>query len=105
MLEMSMRYTIQGVILAVGLCIAGTATAQESVSISAGSEQAQQASSETIPVAARIEADTGMSGAQSSPSGTAAIPAPHMTWDSTAPQLDAFGNETVPVFNSAYSRK
>src|SRR5215217_6817006 len=69
MLEMSMRYTIQGVILAVGLCIAGTATAQESVSISAGSEQAQQASSETIPVAARIEADTGMSAAQSSLSG------------------------------------
>jgi hypothetical protein len=33
----------------------------------------------------------------------ATAPTPRMTWDSTAPELDAFGNETVPIFNSTYS--
>ena len=32
---------------------------------------------------------------------TTAAPAPRMTWDSAAPELDAFGNETVPIFNAA----
>jgi hypothetical protein len=105
MLKMSTHYTFQGVILAAGLCIAGTATAQESVLLSAGPEQAQQASSEMAPVTAGIETDAGMSTAQSSAFGTATIPAPRITWDVTAPQLDAFGNETVPIFNSTYSRQ
>jgi hypothetical protein len=30
-------------------------------------------------------------------------PASHMTWELAAPQLDPYGNETVPVFESAYS--
>ena len=38
---------------------------------------------------------------QSTPAtATTAAPAPRMTWDSTAPELDAFGNETVPVFTA-----
>jgi len=105
MLKMITRYTFQGVILAAGVCIAGTATAQESASLFAGPVQAQQVSGEMVPVTAGIETAAGMSIAQSSASGTATIPAPRITWDVTAPQLDAFGNETVPIFNSTYSRQ
>ena len=40
MLEMNIRYTVQGIILAAGLCVAGAATAQESGSILAAPEKA-----------------------------------------------------------------
>ena len=40
MLEMNIRYTVQGVILAVALCVTGAASAQESGSILAAPERA-----------------------------------------------------------------
>jgi len=105
MLEMNIRYTVQGVILAFALCVAGAASAQESGSILAAPEKAQRTSSETIPVAAELEAGAGISTTQGNIPGMAISPAPRMTWDSAAPELDAFGNETEPVFNSTYSAK
>jgi hypothetical protein len=105
MLEMNIRYTVQGIILAAGLCVAGAATAQESGSISAGPEEIQQAAGEMTPVGVGGENAGGISTTKDSIPGTAISPAPRITWDSAAPELDAFGNETVPVFNSTYSAK
>ena len=102
---MTLRCTLQGVILAVGLCIAGAATAQESGSISAAPEEIQQAGGEMTPVAVESEDAGGISTTKGNIPGASISPAPRMTWDSAAPELDAFGNETVPVFKSIYSVK
>ena len=103
MLEISMRHTIQGVILAVGLCVAGTATAQESGSISAGPEETQPAAGDMTSVGVGGEDAGGISTTKGNLPGTAISPAPRLTWDSAAPELDTFGNETVPIFKSTYS--
>jgi hypothetical protein len=103
MFEMTIRCTLQGVILAVGLCVAGAATAQESGSISDAPEEIQQAGGEMTPVAIGGEDAGGISTTMGNVPGTAISPAPRMTWDSAAPELDPFGNETIPIFNSTYS--
>ena len=103
MFEMTIRCTLQGVILAVGLCVAGTATAQQNGPISAAPEEIQQAASDTTSVGVRGEDAGGISTTKGNLPGTAMSPAPRLTWDATAPELDAFGNETVPIFNSTYS--
>jgi hypothetical protein len=105
MFEMTIRYILQGVILAAGLCVAGAATAQESGSTSAAPEEIQQAGGEMAPVAVGSEDAGGISTTKGNVPGTAISPAPRMTWDAAAPELDPFGNETVPIFNSAYSER
>ena len=46
----------------------------------------------------------GIEGIPRSDTGvTKAVPTFRSTWGSAAPRLDPFGNETVPVFDSAYS--
>jgi hypothetical protein len=102
MLEMNIRYTVQGVILAAGLCVAGAASAQESGLIPVA-PKTQQAGVERGPVGAEGEDSGGISTTKGDIPGAAISPAPRMTWDATAPELDAFGNETVPIFNSTYS--
>jgi hypothetical protein len=64
---------------------------------------------ESLPVttaaipAMTLDNANGHSGNEQSTSATAttAAPTPRMMWDSTAPELDAFGNETVPVFTAS----
>jgi hypothetical protein len=46
MFEMTLRCTLQGVILAIGLSVVGASTAQESGSISAATKEIQQAGGE-----------------------------------------------------------
>ena len=103
MFEMIIRCTLQGVILAVGLCVAGTATAQQNGPISAAPEEAQQTAGDITPIGVGGEDAGGISTTKRSIPGAAISPALRMTWDSAPPELDAFGNETVPVFNSTYS--
>jgi hypothetical protein len=103
MLEMNIGYTVQGVILAAGLCVAGAASAQESGLTSASPAEIQQTAGNITPVAVEGEDAGGNSSPKVDIPGAAKSPAPRMNWDSAAPQLDAFGNETVPIFNSTYS--
>jgi hypothetical protein len=67
------------------------------------------ATSESLPVttaaipAMTLDNANGHTGNEQSTSATAttAAPTPRMTWDSNAPELDAFGNETVPIFTAS----
>jgi hypothetical protein len=79
------RYLVPGVILAFGVGAAGAALAQ-----TVAPEVAPVATA-TIPVMT-LEPNTT--------APTTAAPAPRLIWDSTAPELDAFGNETVPIFTT-----
>jgi hypothetical protein len=90
-----MRHLVPGVILAFGVGAAGAALAQ-----TVAPEVAPVATA-TIPLMTLEDTrgHTGMEPNTTAP--TTAAPAPRMTWDSTAPELDAFGNETVPIFNAA----
>ena len=103
MLETNTRRALQGVILAVGVSVAGMATAQESGPVPAAPEVVQRTTGEIDQVAAGIEAGSAISATRSNAPQTA--PAPHIVWDSATPELDTFGNETVPIFHSTYSGK
>jgi hypothetical protein len=92
-------------ILAAGLCVAGAASAQESGLKSASPAEIQQATGNIAPVGVEGEDAGAINSPKVDISGAAKSPAPRMNWDSAAPELDAFGNETVPIFNSAYSAK
>jgi hypothetical protein len=86
--KQTMRHLVPGVILAFGVGVAGAALAQT-------------VAPATIPLMTLEDTrgHTGMEPNTTAP--TTAAPAPRMTWDSTAPELDAFGNETVPVFTGS----
>jgi hypothetical protein len=56
-----------------------------------------------ITQVAGVDADGAKGMAWSDADAMKAVPAPRLTWEAAAPQLDPFGNETVPVFDSAYS--
>ena len=106
MLETNTRLALQGVILAVGVSVAGMTTAgmttaQESGSVPAAPEVVQRTTGEIDQVAAGVEAGSAIGATRSNAPQTA--PAPHIVWDAATPQLDAFGNETVPIFHSTYS--
>jgi hypothetical protein len=75
----------------------------ESALISAAPEEAQQTAGDITPIGVGGEDAGGISTTKRSIPGAAISPALRMTWDSAPPELDAFGNETVPVFNSTYS--
>jgi hypothetical protein len=101
MLKMVRKNIVAGVVLSVGLSAglsAGPGFAEMAAPDSGG-----QAVEEMIAQVARVDAD-GIEGmARGGADATKAVPASRMTWESAAPQLDPFGNETVPVFDSAYS--
>jgi hypothetical protein len=104
MLELNIRYTVQSVMLAVAMCIAGVASAaQESGLISAAPDGIQQAGGDMAAVGVAVSNASGISTTKTTIPETTSSPAPRMTWDLAAPELDTFGNETVPIFNSTYS--
>ena len=90
--KQTMRHLVPGIILAFGVGVAGAALAQT---------VAPEVAPATIPLMTLgdTRGHTGMEPNTTAP--TTAAPAPRMTWDSTAPELDAFGNETVPVFTGS----
>jgi hypothetical protein len=78
----------------------GPALAQDSGAATATSESLPVTTA-AIPAMTLDNANGHTGNEQSTPAtATTATPAPRMTWDSTAPELDAFGNETVPVFTA-----
>jgi len=103
MLKMDKRFILQGVVLAAALCVTGLASAQERGLGLVTAEEGQQAGDKVIAEATKFEVGAIAGAARSDAAGTKMTPASHMTWELAAPQLDPFGNETVPVFNSAYS--
>jgi hypothetical protein len=90
------------VILLVGVFgVTGPALAQDSGAATATSESLPVTTA-AIPAMTLDDANGHTGNEQSTPAtATIAAPAPRMTWDSTAPELDAFGNETVPVFTAS----
>jgi hypothetical protein len=103
MSELNIRYTVQSVMLAVVMCIAGVASAQESGSISAAPDDIQQAGGDMAAVGVAVSNASGISTTKTTIPDAASSPASRLIWDSATPELDAFGNETVPIFNSTYS--
>jgi hypothetical protein len=93
--KQTMRHLVPGVILAFGVGAAGAALAQ-----TVAPEVAPVATA-TIPLMTLEDTrgHTGMEPNTTAP--TTAAPAPRLVWESTAPELDAFGNETVPVFTAS----
>ena len=92
--KQTMRHLVPSIILAFGVGAAGAALAQ-----TVAPEVAPVATA-TIPLMTLEDtrAHTGMEPNTTAP--TTAAPAPRLIWDSTAPELDTFGNETVPIFNT-----
>jgi hypothetical protein len=105
MMRMDLRHAIQVTLFGVGLCLAGSATAQEGTSISTAPDGQLQENSQTTPVTSGTENVADVNTTKTFASDRAKGPAPRITWDSAAPELDALGNETVPTFNSTYSAK
>ena len=111
MLKMVRKNIVGSVVLSVGLSAglsAGPGFAEMAAPDSgghAGEEMAveEMAVEAMIAQVARVDAG-GIEGmARGDADAMRAVPASRMTWESAAPQLDPFGNETVPVFDSAYS--
>jgi hypothetical protein len=102
-LEMNKGLILQGVVLAMGLCVTGLASAQESGPVLVTAEEGQWAGDEVMAEATKFEVGAIVGATRSDATGTRMAPASHMTWELAAPQLDPYGNETVPVFESAYS--
>src|SRR5688572_26093904 len=93
--KQTMRHLVPGIILAFGVCAAGAALAQTVA------PEVAPVTTAAIPAMTLDDANGHTGNEQSTPAtATTAAPAPRMTWDSTAPELDAFGNETVPVFTA-----
>jgi hypothetical protein len=94
---------LQGIVLAVTLCVTGLASARERGPELVTAEEGQQAGDEVIAEATKFEVGAIAGATRSDAAGTKMTPSSHMTWELAAPQLDPFGNEMVPVFTSAYS--
>ena len=103
MLKMDKKFILRGVFLAVTLCVTGLASAQERGPGLVTAEEGQQAGDEVIAEATKFDVGASADAMQSDAARTKMTPISHMTWEFAAPQLDPFGNETVPIFNSAYS--
>jgi hypothetical protein len=107
MLKMVRKNIVGSVVLSVGLS-AGLSAGPGFAEMAAGSDSGGHAVEEMaveamIAQVARVDAG-GIEGmARGDADAMRAVPASRMTWESAAPQLDPFGNETVPVFDSAYS--
>jgi hypothetical protein len=102
-LKMDKRFIFRGVILTLALCVTGLASAQESGPGLVTAEEGQQAGDEVIAEVTKFDVGAIAGATRSDAAGTKMTPSSHMTWELAAPQLDPFGNETVPVFNSTYS--
>ncbi|GEO41839.1 hypothetical protein SAE02_59870 [Skermanella aerolata] len=102
MLKMVRKNIVRGVVLSVALS-AGLGFAGMAAPDSGGQAVEEIDVEEMIAQVARVDAG-GIEGmARGDADATKAVPASRMTWESAAPQLDPFGNEMVPVFDSAYS--
>src|SRR3954454_6378758 len=100
---MDKRDILRGIVLAVTLCVTGSAAAQETRSELVIAEEGQQAGAEMIAEATEFDVGASAGATRSDAAETKMPSTSHMTWELAAPQLDPFGNETVPVFASAYS--
>jgi|SRR3954451_6084690 hypothetical protein len=103
MLKIDKALILRGIVLALALCVTGLASAQERGSALVTAEEGQQARDEVFAAAKKFEVGVINGATRSDAAGTKMAPTSHMTWELDAPQLDPFGNEMVPVFNSAYS--
>lgn len=106
MLKMVRKNIVGSVVLSVGLSAglsAGPGFAEMAAPDSGRRAAEEMAAEEMIAQVARVDAGGTEGMARSDADATKAAPASRMTWESAAPQLDPFGNETVPVFDSAYS--
>ena len=103
MLKMDKKFILRGVFLAVTLCVTGLASAQERGPGLVTAEEGQQAGDEVIAEATKFDVGAITGATQSDAARTKMTPTSHMTWELAALQLDPFGNETIPIFNSAYS--
>jgi hypothetical protein len=107
MLKMVRKNIVRGVVLSVGLSAglsAGPGFAEMAAAPDSGGQAVEEmAGEEMIAQVARVDAGGIEGRARGDVDATKAVPASRMTWESAAPQLDPFGNETVPVFDSAYS--
>jgi hypothetical protein len=107
MLKMVRKNIVGGVVLFVGLVTglsAGPGFAEMAAAPDSGGRALEEmAVEEMIAQVARVDAGDIEGMARGDADATKAVPASRMTWESAAPQLDPFGNETVPVFDSAYS--
>jgi hypothetical protein len=103
MLKMVGKNIVGVVVLFVGLSAGPGFAEMAAVPDSGGQAVEEMAGEEMIAQVARIDAG-GIEGmARGDADDTKAALPSRMTWESAAPQLDPFGNETVPVFDSAYS--
>jgi hypothetical protein len=102
-LKMDKKFILQGAFLAVTLCVTGLASAQERGPELVTAKEGQQAVDEVIAEATKFEVGAIAGATRRDAAGTKMNPTSHMIWELAAPQLDPFGNETVPIFNSAYS--
>jgi hypothetical protein len=100
---MDKKFILRGVVLAVTLCVTGLASARERGPVLVTAEEGQQAGDEVIAEVTEYEVGAIAGATRSDAAETKITPTSHLTWELAAPQLDPFGNETVPVFNSAYS--
>jgi hypothetical protein len=103
MLKMNKGCILRGTVLAAALCVTGSASAQERGPELVTAEEGRQAGDKVIAEATKFEVGTIAGATRSEAAGIKMPPTSRMTWELAAPQLDSFGNETVPVFNSAYS--
>ena len=103
MLKMDKKFILRGVVLAVTLCVTGLASARERGPVLVTAEEGQQAGDEVIAEVTKYEVGAIAGATRSDAAETKITPTSQLTWELAAPQLDPFGNETVPVFNSAYS--
>ena len=103
MLKMVRKNIVGSVLLFVGLS-AGPGFAEMAAAPDSGGQAVEEmAREEMIAQVARIDAGAIDGMAQGDAGAPKAVPESQMTWESAAPQLDPFGNESVPVFDSAYS--
>src|SRR5688500_10712687 len=100
---MDKKFILRGVVLAVTLCVTGLASARERGPVLVTAEEGQQAGDEVIAEVTKYEVGAIAGATRSDAAETKITPTSHLTWELAAPQLDPFGNETVPVFNSAYT--
>lgn len=103
MLKTNKGCIIGGLVLAASLYITGSASAQQSRPESVTAEEGRQAGDEMTEEARNFDGGAVIATTRSDGVGTKINSTSHVTWELVATQLDPFGNETVPVFNSAYS--
>lgn len=107
MLKMVRKNIVGSIVLSVGLSLglsAGPGFAEMAAAPGSGGQAAEEmAGEEMIAQVARVDAGGIERMARGGADAAKAAPASRMTWESAALQLDPFGNETVPIFDSAYS--